>query len=344
MALDLDRINALDRDAFVELLGGVFEHSPWVAAAAWDRQPFASIDALHAAMLDAVTSAGRERQLGLLRAHPRLAGKAMLAGTLTADSAREQQGAGLAQCTPSQLAQIEAMNRDYEARFGFPFIVAVKGMHRDEILARLEQRLHNDIDDEFRQALAQVAAITRMRLDAGVAEPPRTERGSAHLEAFLAQHGIETQRFEHPPVMTVEESERLVPKLPGVKTKNLFLRDKKGARHILATVPHDRSVDLAALGGALGTGRLGFASAGRLHKYLGITPGSVSLLALVNDVEKAVEFVIDRSLWEADAVQAHPLVNSATLAVPHAALERFLAATGHVPRVVDVPRQPGITR
>src|SRR5436190_2172421 len=140
----------------------------------------------------------------------------------------------------------------------------------------------------------------------------------------------------HPAVMTVEESERLVPPLPGAKTKNLFLRDKKGTRHFLVTVPHDVTVDLGALGGDIGAGRLGFASAERLQRHLGITPGSVSLLALVNDRTHAVEFVIDRRLWDADAVHAHPLVNTATLVIAHDELERFLAATGHAPRIVDI--------
>jgi Ala-tRNA(Pro) deacylase len=137
--------------------------------------------------------------------------------------------------------------------------------------------------------------------------------------------------------MTVEESERLVPRLPGAKTKNLFLRDKKGARHILVTVPHDLAVDLDALGALLGAGRLGFGSAERLMKHLGVTPGSVSLLALINDATHAVEFVLDRRLWDADAVHAHPLVNDATMVIPHAQLERFLVATGHAARVIDVP-------
>jgi Ala-tRNA(Pro) deacylase len=154
---------------------------------------------------------------------------------------------------------------------------------------------------------------------------------------FLREHGVVAPRHEHPAVMTVEESLRLVPKLPGAKTKNLFLRDKKGRRHFLVTVPHDTAVDLDALGAALGVGGVGFASAERLQKYLGIVPGSVSLLALVNDEALAVEFVIDCSLWEADAVHAHPLVNTATMVIAHADLERFLAATRHVPRVIEVP-------
>ena len=157
------------------------------------------------------------------------------------------------------------------------------------------------------------------------------------LARFLSEHGVSAVRHEHSPVMTVEESLRLVPKLPGAKTKNLFLRDKKGRRHFLVTVPHDIPVDLGALGAALGVGGLGFASTERLQKYLGIKPGSVSLLGLVNDEAHAVEFVIDRSLWEAEAVQAHPLTNTATMVVAHADLERFLAATGHPPRVIDVP-------
>jgi Ala-tRNA(Pro) deacylase len=157
------------------------------------------------------------------------------------------------------------------------------------------------------------------------------------LAEFRALHSIEAKRYEHPAVMTVEESERLVPQLPGAKTKNLFLRDRKGARHFLVTVPHHLAVDLEALGTDLGAGRLGFASAERLKKHLGITPGSVSLLALINDTAHAVELVIDRRLWESDAVHAHPLVNHATMVLPHAQLERFLEATGHRARVITVP-------
>lgn len=159
------------------------------------------------------------------------------------------------------------------------------------------------------------------------------------LDAFLARNGITAPRFEHPAVMTVEESDRLVPKLPGAKTKNLFLRDKKGTRHLLCTIAADRPVDLNRLGEALIGGRVGFASPDRLLRHLGITPGSVSLLALVNDTAHAVEFAIDRKLWEADAIQAHPLVNTATLCIAHADLEKFLAATGHAPRVLDIPER-----
>src|SRR5437763_15397453 len=128
-----------------------------------------------------------------------------------------------------------------------------------------------------------------------------THATSTELAAFLARYGILAERFEHPPVMTVEESERLVPRLAGPKTKNLCLRDKKGGRQFLVTVPHDLAVDLHALGTAIGAGRIGFASPERLRQHLGIAPGSVSLLALVNDTARAVELFIDCRLWNADA-------------------------------------------
>lgn len=157
------------------------------------------------------------------------------------------------------------------------------------------------------------------------------------LDAFLYTLGIRPERHEHAPVMTVEESDRLVPRLPGAKTKNLFLRDKKGLRHFLVTARHDRTVDIQALGAMLDAGRLGFASPDRLQRNLGVAPGAVSLLALCNDAQGAVEFVIDEALWTAPSVQAHPLVNTATMILTHRDLERFLAATGHAPTVIAVP-------
>ncbi len=157
------------------------------------------------------------------------------------------------------------------------------------------------------------------------------------LQDFLTTHAIKLERHEHAAVMTVAESELLVPLLPGAKTKNLFLRDKKGLKHFLVTIPAALSANLNQLGDVLGAGRLGFASAERLLTHLGVTPGSVSLLGLVNDAGHNVQFVIDQVLWNAPAVQAHPLINTATLVVPHADLVRFLAATGHEPKIISVP-------
>jgi Ala-tRNA(Pro) deacylase len=154
------------------------------------------------------------------------------------------------------------------------------------------------------------------------------------IQAFLSHHAIELARHEHAAVFTVAESELISPTLPGVKTKNLFLRDKKARNHFLVTLPADLVIDLIELGDALGAGRLSFASPERLLHYLGVSPGSVSVLGLVNDPLHQVQCVIEQTLWGAEAIQAHPLINTATMIVPHLALERFLAATGHVPRVI----------
>ena len=157
---------------------------------------------------------------------------------------------------------------------------------------------------------------------------------------FLDAHGIAYQRCDHPAVFTVAEVKLHVPPLDGVHTKNLFLRDKKGRRHVLVVVGADTPVDIRALSGLLGLDHLSFGSAERLKKYLGIDPGAVSLLALLNDTSGEVGVCVDRKLWGADALQCHPLVNTTTLVIARDGIERFLAATGHTARVLDVPEAP----
>jgi 2-oxo-4-hydroxy-4-carboxy-5-ureidoimidazoline decarboxylase len=164
--MNLAQVNALDRAAFVAVLGGVFEHSPWVADAAWSRRPFASRDALHAAMVAAMRSAPEKVQLALVRAHPELADRAALHGELTADSTREQSGAGLTDCSPRELVRLQDLNHAYKLKFGFPFIVAVKGLDRGEIIARFAERLEHDRATEWEGALQQIARIAGFRLEA----------------------------------------------------------------------------------------------------------------------------------------------------------------------------------
>ena len=164
--MTLAEINAMSEDAFVAALGGVFEHSPWVAQRALIDRPFSSVAALHAAMVAAVDRASEPQKLALLRAHPELAGKAAIRGEMTADSVREQSGAGLTHCTPEEFARLTDLNARYNARFGFPFILAVKGYDRAGVLAEFARRLSNDRATEFKECLAQVARITRHRLEA----------------------------------------------------------------------------------------------------------------------------------------------------------------------------------
>jgi OHCU decarboxylase len=155
----------LERARFVELFGGVFEHAPWIAEQAFDAGPFHDIDALHGAMVEAMRRALRARQLALIRAHPDLAGRAASAGDLTAASSAEQTSAGLDRCTPEEFARFRELNDSYKRKFGFPFILAVKGKTRAEVLAAFERRLGNAPEAEFDEALDQIARIARLRLD-----------------------------------------------------------------------------------------------------------------------------------------------------------------------------------
>ena len=156
---------------------------------------------------------------------------------------------------------------------------------------------------------------------------------------YLDEHQIEYERYDHPPVYTVDDVKRLVPPLPAAKTKNLFLRDHKGRRHFLVIVPADKRVDIKALNALIGASRLSFGSADRLKKFLGVDPGSVTIFALVNDPEHSVELIIDEILWTQQAFQFHPLINTATLVISNDNLKRFLASTGHDVRTLGVPSQ-----
>jgi Ala-tRNA(Pro) deacylase len=157
------------------------------------------------------------------------------------------------------------------------------------------------------------------------------------LYQILADNHIEYERHDHPAVYTVADVERLVPTLPAVKTKNLFLRNKKGRRHFLVAVPAQKRVNIKALGAVMGSGHLSFGSPDRLKKYLGVDPGSVTVLATINDPEHAVELIFDEVLWKEEVFQFHPLVNTSTLVISRENLKRFFAKTGHEVRLIDVP-------
>lgn len=164
-ALTFASISRLDRPAFVGALGAVFEHSPWVIEQAWEKRPFANRQEFRAALGAVLNEARREQLLALINAHPELAGKAAVRGDLTADSAREQAGAGLNLCTPQEFADIQDLNAAYRAKFGWPFIVAVKGLSRPGIIAEMRRRLARSADEEFAEALAQIVRIAGFRLD-----------------------------------------------------------------------------------------------------------------------------------------------------------------------------------
>jgi 2-oxo-4-hydroxy-4-carboxy-5-ureidoimidazoline decarboxylase len=156
-------LNSFPRERFVDQLGGIFERSPWVAERAWTAGPFSGIDAVHSSMVTVVEAASRDEQLSLLRAHPDLGTRARM----SVASAGEQAGAGLGSLTPEELTRLEELNDRYRAQFDFPFIYAVKGKTKHDVLRELESRLHPGVSREnaIQEALQQVYRIARFRLE-----------------------------------------------------------------------------------------------------------------------------------------------------------------------------------
>ncbi len=165
----IHEINALSAEAFVLSFGDIAEASPWVAETAAAKRPFSDFAALTDAFTAAVDDAPPATQLALLMAHPDLAGRAAIAGELLPESRAEQAGAGLDRLTPEEFARFTELNDRYRAQFEFPFILAVKGATKATILASFEERLGNDVETEFANALAQVKRIIRFRLEDRIA-------------------------------------------------------------------------------------------------------------------------------------------------------------------------------
>ena len=200
--ITLIQLNAASQAEFVQLLDGTYEHSPWIAEQAWAQRPFLGLDQLKLALVQVVRNAGREPQLALVRAHPELAGKAMVSKTLTAESTNEQGKAGLTDCTPEEFAQIQQLNADYNARFGFPFILAVRGprglgLPKAEIIATFARRLGNHPDFERAEALRNIHRIAEIRLNDKFGHSPDLgnlvwdwhERLSTHSDPGYAERG-----------------------------------------------------------------------------------------------------------------------------------------------------------
>ncbi len=152
----------------------------------------------------------------------------------------------------------------------------------------------------------------------------------------LEELNISFQRIDHVPVYTNEQARELIPSTKGVSAKNLFLRDKKGKRHLLVMLDDTKELDLLNLAEQIHSTRLSFASSERLKQHLGVDPGAVSPLALINDLPHNVELWIDRDLWNDGYIQCHPLVNTSTLILSVADLDRFFQHTGHEVQIFDV--------
>lgn len=193
MPLTLDQLNAAPLPEALQMLDGLYEHSPWIAERALSRRPFASLAQLKHAMTRVLDEAGIEPQLALIRAHPELAGKAMVSKTLTAESTNEQTKAGLTNCTPEEFAHIQQLNADYNARFGFPFILAVRGprgtgLTKAEIIEAFERRVHGHPDFERAECLRNIHRIAEIRLNDKFGFEPVDGQRVWDWQETLAQH------------------------------------------------------------------------------------------------------------------------------------------------------------
>ena len=157
------------------------------------------------------------------------------------------------------------------------------------------------------------------------------------IDETLTSLSIPFARVAHAPVFTCDEAYAAMPGHDSVQTKNIFLRDKRGRRHLLLVTTCEKTVDVKNFADQSDADRLSFASPERMMKYLGVEPGSVTVLGLIHDTENAVEGYIDRDVWNAPLWRCHPLVNTATLVIPRQGIEHFFEHTGHKPRVIDLP-------
>ena len=185
----LDSLNSASEADFTAALADIYEHSPWVTKAASTRRPFATLAALHGAMMDAVRAAPADTRLSLVKAHPDLAGKAARAGALTADSTHEQASVGLDRLTEVEFSRFTRLNDAYQAKFDIPFIVCVRRHTKDSILRQFERRLTHGSADELAAALDEIFRIAALRLDARVSAPERL-KVTGHLSTHVLDlHG-----------------------------------------------------------------------------------------------------------------------------------------------------------
>nr|WP_315227850.1 2-oxo-4-hydroxy-4-carboxy-5-ureidoimidazoline decarboxylase [uncultured Limnohabitans sp.] len=208
--ITLNQINTLPRAEAAALLTGLYEHSDWIAEQALDARPFASAAALKHAMVKVLEKAGRAPQLALVRAHPELAGKAMVSKSLTAESTNEQTKAGLTNCTPEEFAHIQQLNASYNAKFGFPFILAVRGprgsgLNKQQIISTFERRLHNHPDYELAECLRNIHRIVEIRLNDKLGYEPALGHEVWDWHEWLAQFSDVGAMSKHAPHAAREE-------------------------------------------------------------------------------------------------------------------------------------------
>ncbi len=193
MPLTLEQLNSASHEEAAQMLDGLYEHSPWIAEQALVQRPFRTLAQLKHAMTQVLAQAGREAQLKLIRAHPELAGKAMISKTLTTESSHEQTQAGLTHCTPEEFAKIQQLNADYNTKFGWPFILAVRGprgtgLNKSQIIETFERRLHGHPDFELAECVRNIHRIVEIRLNDKFGVEPAQGQQVWDWQEALARH------------------------------------------------------------------------------------------------------------------------------------------------------------
>jgi 2-oxo-4-hydroxy-4-carboxy-5-ureidoimidazoline decarboxylase len=228
----LDELNRMDPRFFSATLGDVFEHSPWIAEAACERRPFATLNALFEAMTQAVRASGAERQSALIKNHPDLAGKAAREGALTADSTREQMSAGLDRLSDEEFAAFHRLNEAYRAKFDMPFVVCVRRHGKESILRLFEQRLRHDAAAERAAALSEILRIAALRLDQRVSGPDRLK-----VHGRLSTHVLDTRSGRPAEGVDIEFLEVFASGKPRLISRTTTNADGRTDRPLIADAP-----------------------------------------------------------------------------------------------------------
>jgi 2-oxo-4-hydroxy-4-carboxy-5-ureidoimidazoline decarboxylase len=228
----VDELNRMDPRFFAATLGDIFEHSPWIAEAACERRPFATLNALFEAMTQIVRDASAERQGALIRSHPALAGKAAREGALTPDSTREQMSAGLDRLSEEEFAAFHRLNEAYRAKFDVPFIVCVRRHGKESILRLFEQRLRNDAAAERAAALSEILRIAALRLDQRVSGPDRLK-----VHGRLSTHVLDTHSGRPAEGVEIEFLEVFASGKPRLISRTTTNADGRTDRPLVADAP-----------------------------------------------------------------------------------------------------------
>jgi beta-ureidopropionase / N-carbamoyl-L-amino-acid hydrolase len=343
--ITLEQLNTMDPAGFVAALAGIFEHSPWVPQRVAAARPFPSSIALHEAMCGAVMRADAAEQLALIRAHPELAGRAAIRGDLTAASSSEQKGAGLSACTPEQYQRLQGLNKNYRDRFGFPFVLAVRGHTQDSVIATLAQRVTHETSEEHAVALREICRIARFRLadlvdealgDSIIAMAEALARFSDDTAGLTCAYLTPSHRATAAAIRDFMLAAGLSVSMDAVgNVVGILEGSGVSTRHLLTGSHYDTVTDAGKFDGRLGI-LLPIAAAGALRRAGIVLPYSLEIVAFAEEEGVRFKSTFLGSRAVAGKFDLTVLDNEDAHGV---SMREAMTAAGH-----DIARIPGIAR